>query len=318
MAETKLQVIASRLAVKYSEIGRNDEILEDILTDEEKGKAVEFAVESLKNHFIWVRVHELGEPIGSVEAKVSAIDWKARVDEKEVLEVANRNKHRLVWEKEQRFLEAEAKRVQREELAAKCDAKYMFTVMKVASKYFGSELIMHEFNQDWIKALCFFTSRDPRFETELKYNFQKGIWVRGEPGRGKTYCVECLQYNELNPILIQSMIEITEAIKRDGDYILPEFKMLYLDDVGTEELDSKTFGSKITFFKNFIELEYLKNQKKDFSNLIISCNDSFDTIERKYGFRVRNRIKQMFNIVDIPEEAPDLRDDEVKKSYAKK
>ena len=42
---------------------------------------------------------------------------------------------------------------------------------------------------------------------------------------------------------------------------------------------------------------YLKN--KPFNKLIISTNNNFDEIESKYGFRVRSRIKDMFNIIDV-------------------
>jgi len=72
---------------------------------------------------------------------------------------------------------------------------------------------------------------------------------------------------------------------------------LYLDDVGTEEPIVNHYGTKINWFKNFIEMYYLKN--KPFNKLIISTNNSFDEIESKYGFRVRSRIKDMFNIIDV-------------------
>ena len=42
-----------------------------------------------------------------------------------------------------------------------------------------------------------------------------------------------------------------------------------------------------------------------FNKLIISTNNSFDELESKYGFRVRSRLKDMFNIIDV--DGKDLR-----------
>ena len=109
--------------------------------------------------------------------------------------------------------------------------------------------------------------------------------------------------NEIRPISIHSLIDITETIKKDQNFELPIYDYLYLDDVGTEELDSKNYGSKITWFKNFIELIYLS--RNNFSNLMVSTNDNFSKIESRYGIRVRSRLKDMFNFIDV--HGPDMR-----------
>jgi len=70
-----------------------------------------------------------------------------------------------------------------------------------------------------------------------------------------------------------------------------------LDDVGTEEHTVNHYGTKISFFKNFIEKYYLQN--KTYEKLVVSTNNSFNEMEEKYGFRVRSRIKDMFNIIDV-------------------
>jgi DNA replication protein DnaC len=92
---------------------------------------------------------------------------------------------------------------------------------------------------------------------------------------------------------------VVDEIKSTGEYQIKrgDNKILYLDDVGTEESTALHYGNKINFFKNFIETVYLKN--KIFNQLIISTNCSFTEMEEKYGFRVRSRMKDMFNVVDI-------------------
>jgi DNA replication protein DnaC len=186
------------------------------------------------------------------------------------------------------------------DLKERCDAMYMFKLMKWTSQNeYGTPLIMNDQNKHFMAALCYFLSEDPRFETELGYDLNKGLLIRGISGLGKTHLVKCLQDNELNPVLILSMVEITETIRDTGEFQinLGGRKVVYLDDVGTEEATVNHFGSKISFFKNFVELVYLKN--KVFNKLMISTNNSFQQIEEKYGFRVRSRMKDMFNVIDV-------------------
>ena len=74
-------------------------------------------------------------------------------------------------------------------------------------------------------------------------------------------------------------------------------KVIYLDDVGTEESTLNVYGTKITWFKDFIEnysLDKLKPNK-----LIISTNCNFDEIEEKYTGRVRSRMAEMFNFIKV-------------------
>ncbi len=75
--------------------------------------------------------------------------------------------------------------------------------------------------------------------------------------------------------------------------------------MGTEEPRIVHYGTTVTWFKNFIEQYYLV-QRKNFSGLIISTNNDFDELEDKYGFRVRSRLREMFNIVDV--EGNDMRE----------
>ena len=166
-----------------------------------------------------------------------------------------------------------------------------------SEKCYGKKLILHDDNTLLIRAICFFFSRDERFETELNYDLNKGFLIRGVSGLGKTYLLKCIENNDVRPIKIVSMIDISEQVKEEGTYDLQYKNSLYLDDVGTEEPIVNHYGTKINWFKNFIEIYYLKN--KPFNKLIISTNNSFDEIENKYGFRVRSRIKDMFNIIDV-------------------
>lgn len=299
---TPLKVLATKL-----NLIRHDEDPEPfILTKEEKRAAVLLAIQKQKEFFVWRR-HNKGQSTSKIEAalsKVKLISWVREINLPEVLSYANTCKHSKITQDELTKERKESEKKKREELEKKCDATYMFRLMKAVSKHkYGKDLIVNEHTTHLIKTLCFFLSKDTRFETELGYSFEKGLWIRGLHGRGKTHCVKCVSMNEIRPISIHSLIDITETIKKDQNFELPIYDYLYLDDVGTEELDSKNYGSKITWFKNFIELIYLS--RNNFSNLMVSTNDNFSKIESRYGIRVRSRLKDMFNFIDV--HGPDMR-----------
>ena len=175
-----------------------------------------------------------------------------------------------------------------------------------SQQVFGKTLIVNESNKALITAICFFLSNDARFETELGLSFKKGLLIRGISGLGKTFLITCVKDNLLNPVAIFSMLDIAEKIKDEGSFNIrfKKDRIIYLDDVGTEESTINHFGTKINFFKNFLETFYM-HHPQDFNRLIISTNSNFNEIEEKYGFRVRSRVKDMFNIIDIKGE--DLR-----------
>lgn len=295
MDNTLLQQLAKRLNLTNFE----PEIEPYILTSEDEETIIQNAIKASKDWHLW-KMNSLNMPEGDIELKMAEIDWETKIDREALLKSANTNKNYELWQKENRRKEKEDEERKRVELQKLWSATTMYRLMVWTSENrLIKKLVVNEYNKHLISALCFFLSNDERFEKELGYSFNKGICIRGISGLGKTHLVRCLEKNELNPIQVMSMIEITEEVKAHGEYNinLGLNKVLYLDDVGTEEPIVNHYGTKITFFKNFIESMYLR--EKDFSKLIISTNNSAAEIEDRYGFRVRSRMKDMFNIIDV-------------------
>lgn len=248
---------------------------------------------------VW-KLRGLGYSDVDIQKRLSEIDWEKEIKKTALFKRANANKEYEAWEKQQREKEKNAVIQKEKELKELWTAKNVFRLMKWTSdKVYDKPLIVNQTTKKLITAVCFFISEDERFETEFGFSFKKGLMIRGVSGLGKTHVVKCIEKNELNPVLILSMIEIAEKIKEEGEYriSLGGNKVIYLDDVGTEEATVNHYGTKINFFKNFIEMVYLKNTT--FGKLIISTNNSFSEIEERYGFRVRSRMKDMFNIIDV-------------------
>ncbi len=290
----KLEVMAKQLnLIRHNELPE-----ENILTGAEEKEVFEHTIKLAKENFTNRRL-ALGERLFDIEVKISEIDWIDEANVAHAIKTANSNKHYEIWLAEKRKQEKIDEEKKQQELISRHTAKFFFNVMAwTAKNRFGKNLIVHEHNTPLVKAICFFLSNDERFVSELGFDFNKGLLIRGVSGLGKTFLFECVKDNELLPITIYSMIELTETVKEEGFLDLPPTAgITYLDDVGTEEHTVNHYGTKITFFKNFIEKYYLNNTC--FNKLIISTNNSFSELENKYGFRVRSRIKDMFNIINV-------------------
>ena len=267
-----------------------------ILTETEKEQAINNAIETAKKNKAW-KLWNKGAKNQTIEAKISAIDWENEIDLDNVIKVANSNKHRLVWHEEQRRKEKIAELKKREELKKMWTARQFYNLMAWASgNVYGKKLIVNDDNLLLIKSLCFSLSEDPRFETELGFSLKKGLLIRGVSGVGKTHLVKCVSQNELKPIEVYSMIDISEIIKEDGEFNVGP-GLIYLDDVGSEEPLVNHYGTRINWFKDFIEKYHVHDNP--FNKLLISTNCSFDQLQEKYGFRVRSRMKEMFNVIDV-------------------
>jgi DNA replication protein DnaC len=276
-----------------------------ILTPEDEKKVLEHSVTRAREHETW-KMRNKGISEGEIKTRLMGMDFTKLIDKAAVLAYANTCKSYEIWEEEQKKIQEE-QRVQKEkELKEMWTAKRMFHLMKItADQEYGKTLIVNENNRHLIAAICFFVSEDPRFESELGYSFDKGLLIRGTVGLGKTFLVQCVAKNGLNPIHSESMIDIANEVRQEGEYLinLGENKMIYFDDVGAEEATVNHFGTRINFFRQWIEQVYLRNKK--FGKVIISTNCGFAELEEKYGFRVRSRMKDMFNVIDV--KGPDMR-----------
>jgi len=288
-----------QLAERLKMISPEEEQEEYILTPEEEKKIIDYAIESKKKYHSW-KLFKVCKSDVLVQEKMAEINWNEEIDKEGILKRANMLKHHDLWRNNQRIRDAEEEIRKQKVLQELWTAKRIYQLMAwTARNDYEKELIVNEDNRKFITTLCFFFSRDERFETELGYSFKKGLWIRGVSGIGKTFLLKCIEKNGLNPILILSMMEIADEIRSFGEYQIEmkDNKVIYLDDVGTEEHVIKHYGTTINFFKNFIEGVYLRS--KLFNHLAVSTNHSFAEIEEKYGFRVRSRIKDMFNIIDV-------------------
>lgn len=272
-----------------------------MITEEEKAKVLAQAVYdksclrrwNTRNAGYWV--NELTEiPLTDQEAAEAIARYEKLKDTKNYFD--NMVKDKRLQEKQME-----------EDLVREWDYAKFFKLMKHRHNSLQHpfeqpvEFVYNSQNQLLIKAICFRLSNDPRYETELGFSFQKGMIIRGAPGLGKSYLIDLVANNPVNNVQVLSMHEISRAMRDEGEFLgikYGSFRYIYLDDVGTEENPQVHFGTKLNFFKTYIEETYAKS-KAALSRVIFSTNDNFQTLEEKYGFRVRERLAECFDVIDI-------------------
>lgn len=271
-----------------------------LLTKEEEDRHIENKILSLEDHARW-KMKDMGENPKYIDDKIKEIDFSKKFNRDEYLSEMNMMKYWNIKDEEYKEAKKQKEINDYNELKRRCNYAYMFRLLKRTSEVkYNREFIFNADNEGYIKALCYFMSEDERFETELGYNLSKGLLIRGKYGVGKTHAVRCLANNEFHPITLHSMIEIYEEVTNNGEYLAwYEFNgKVSIDDVGTEEEPvTNYYGTKINWFKSFIEKSYLKPEK--YKKMIITTNNTFDELEKKYGGRARSRLPEMFNIIDV-------------------
>ena len=135
-------------------------------------------------------------------------------------------------------------------------------------------------------------------DNSCKYDLNKGLWLAGDIGTGKTLMIQILielfRYSD-KIIAPYSAIEIVELFRsglpRERIFISP----LFIDDLGAEEPEVKVFGN---VYKPLYEILNRRYMSKRFL-MFITTNLAPTQIEKRYGDRFRDRINEMFNVVKL-------------------
>ena len=271
-----------------------------ILTEQEEKEAIDWVVGNEKKRYA-LRLSEMGLNEESILFRLSQIDVSTQINRKEVLDAANLRKNWKLEELATRENEAKERVLKCEQMALEYNANKFYSTIK---KHF---ILKNGFFKDdnlaFLKVVCYFFSNDARFENELGFSFNKGLLLYGSAGLGKTEVIKAIAKNPRFPIKIISILEIAEKVKESGSCELNLNQIIMIDDVGTEPDIINHYGTKVNWFKDFIELYYLNNNI--YSGLVVTSNLGGDELEKKYGYRVRSRIREMFNSILV--EGTDLR-----------
>lgn len=173
------------------------------------------------------------------------------------------------------------------------------------------ETIMAYFIGD--KAIC----------QKLNINLKKGLLLLGPVGCGKTAIMQLFAPQRFQLIATR---DIVRKFIKDGNPVLEQygaqsFRKKHLgygsviqydqpitwcfDDLGVEP-NTKIYGNSCNVMAEILLDRY--DQFLRYGMLThMTTNLNADTLEQLYGDRVRSRLREMFNLVSFPAEAPDRR-----------
>jgi len=186
-----------------------------------------------------------------------------------------------------------------------------------------SEFQIDGSNQMLFHLLALYFSGDPEFErNQLGFSLQKGLMMYGPIGCGKTTILELFHRNSFQSYVIAPCRDVVNEYNTGGPEALERYKhplktarkdlyfgqselALVFDDLGTEP-EGAHFGKKINVMEDVLMSRY-QNYELRGPMTHLTLNIIPDEIEERYGARLRSRMREMFNIIPFPEDAPDRR-----------
>lgn len=203
----------------------------------------------------------------------------------------------------------EKERIEKAEFVAQWGYDAFYRLMKHNSLHLHQKPLIYDYTTSkLIQCICWKFSNDSRYETDLGFSFKKGLIIRGTYGLGKSYLIGLIKDNPVNNIQIVTMPEIKSSIMACGEFRginFRDYQTIYLDDVGKEyDQGGKVMymGTTINWFADWLSEFYAKSPNH-FYRLVLSTNDNFDLIEKKYGTHIRDRMREKFDVIDLTGES---------------
>ncbi|MEX6691232.1 hypothetical protein QTN47_27230 [Danxiaibacter flavus] len=161
--------------------------------------------------------------------------------------------------------------------------------------------------------LAQYFTNNPEFE-KGDYKLSKGIMIIGNVGVGKTDILKSFRLNKRQCFFPVNCLEIEERIRKNGlDYwktytgyvpghgntpgvfMQPNIGWMF-DDLGVEGI-IKDFGNELDALEVIVQNRYSNRERVPFSSLQITTNLNGEMIEKRYGARMRSRLREMFNVI---------------------
>lgn len=206
--------------------------------------------------------------------------------------------------------------------------------LKAAKTPAGKTFVIDDHNRAIADLICRYFANDPTFENEKdlagnNYSLQKGLSLTGNVGVGKTFLMAFFHFNQnqsytmancrkIEGLWIEQMSNKEKPMKNVIDYYAAAIEVpvnsnpfghqaigTCFDDLGTETSPSKSYGEE----KNVLA-EILMNRYESglpFNYTHITTNLSPHDISIKYGTRVRDRFREMFNLIQFPNDSKSRR-----------
>jgi hypothetical protein len=231
---------------------------------------------------------------------------------------AKQRKHERITSQDRREREAENRRFMTDGrwTADQTDAFMIYR----ASQHFNGDFRVDDENRVFYRLMCMYFSADPAFVVEaskigvVNPSISKGILLTGNVGNGKTWFMKLFSKNKRQIFFVKSAKEIADTFEHYGEdsmaQIVEKTAMpvndksafyqthagLCIDDLGTEGMKTH-YGNKKNVIGDLIELRYLNGNTGPLFHA--TTNLTTDMIDQIYGSRVRSRMREIFNFIEL-------------------
>lgn len=145
-------------------------------------------------------------------------------------------------------------------------------------------------------------------------SFEKGLYLAGNFGVGKTWLMKLFQRNQRQVYTLQNAKAIADLFESDGEEAMKQFSEspilpsndaenffhtrmgLCIDDLGTEQIKNH-YGNKKNVVGDLIELRYAKGHVGQLFH--VTTNLTGDQLNAFYGGRVASRLRECMNVIDF-------------------
>lgn len=141
---------------------------------------------------------------------------------------------------------------------------------------------------------------------------RKGLFLRGDVGIGKTFGLQLLAARFGWKFVTAREVEgffrtqpnYTEWVEycRAADFF-GRGKTLVIDDLGTENEDFMQYGQRANPLAELLEKRYDLSFHRDRVRTIVTSNLTDQQLKERYGFRVFDRLREMFAVVTVKGES---------------
>jgi hypothetical protein len=159
-----------------------------------------------------------------------------------------------------------------------------------------------------LQILFLYFWQDERFETEGHGSLSKGICLSGNTGTGKTTLMKIFNEGPQGLFKIINTNTVSDKYQSYGtdslwknymgydDLRSAQYKFIF-DDLGAERTSVQNMGNPLNPMERIILWKY--EHEDPFVNTHFTTNLSGSQIEALYGTRVRSRLKEMVNFIEL-------------------
>jgi hypothetical protein len=174
--------------------------------------------------------------------------------------------------------------------------------------------IFDQHNQEVVRQLALYFTFDEAFEAEGHGSLDKGIFLTGPVGTGKTMLMRAISEitraftmvscQRITRTFMQSgwdEMQIYLSGRRGMDRIYEDSPHCF-DDLGSEPTSVKYMGNEANTLAEIISSRYERGKHRGVS---FTSNLNAAEIEARYGSRIRSRLREMCNVITLA--GPDRR-----------